>query len=53
MDEAKTAEGAAGRAGTPQPFQAPALDGLADAASQAVGVMLGEMVAWAAASAAA
>jgi flagellar motor switch protein FliN/FliY len=30
MDEAKTAEGAAGRPGTPQPFQAPALDGLAD-----------------------
>lgn len=31
MDEAKTAEGAAGRPGTPQPFQAPALDALADA----------------------
>ena len=29
MDEAKTAEGAAGRPGTPQPFQAPALDELA------------------------
>jgi len=29
MDEAKTAEGAAGRPGTPQPFQAPALDDLA------------------------
>lgn len=28
MDEAKTAEGAAGRPGTPQPFQAPALDEL-------------------------
>ncbi|MBL8200136.1 MAG: flagellar motor switch protein FliN [Chromatiales bacterium] len=28
MDEAKTAEGAAGRPGTPQPFQAPALDDL-------------------------
>lgn len=26
MDEAKTAEGAAGRPGAPQPFQAPALD---------------------------
>lgn len=31
MDEAKTAEGAAGRPGTPQPFQAPALDNLAGA----------------------
>jgi flagellar motor switch protein FliN/FliY len=31
MDEAKTAEGAAGRPGTPQPFQAPALDDLAGA----------------------
>ena len=29
MDEAKTAEGAAGRPGTPQPFPAPALDELA------------------------
>ena len=29
MDEAKTTEGAAGKAGTPQTFQAPALDDLA------------------------
>jgi flagellar motor switch protein FliN/FliY len=35
MDEAKTAEAAAGRAGTPQPFQAPALDGPADAGNVA------------------
>ena len=32
MDEAKTAEVAAGTAATPQPFQAPALDNLAGAA---------------------
>ena len=35
MDEAKTAEGAAGRPGTPQPFQAPALDELAGAGNPA------------------
>jgi flagellar motor switch protein FliN/FliY len=33
MDEAKTAEGAAGKAATPQPFQAPALDNLGGAAA--------------------
>jgi flagellar motor switch protein FliN/FliY len=37
MDEAKTAEGAAGRAGTPQPFQAPALDDAAGAGNTGAG----------------